>query len=134
MRLSNSFLFLLSTLLVYNFLTIQLEEKQAEISTMRLLGMTQLRVISSIVNSSIKVLLPAIIVGVILSIPMQEWINERFLKNPNLSITSLFYNMAWGGFFGTLIPVLASLIPGYNLIQLTLRDLLDHSKSKTKAL
>ena len=54
-----------------------------------------------------------------------------FLK---VSLIEFLTNTLHGVLYGSLVPVIASIPPAFSMIRLSLKELLDHTKSKTKAL
>ncbi len=62
-------LFVLSTMLLYNLLLVSIETKTFELGVLRVQGLNKIGVVSLIVVQSLSYVLPAIIIGLLLSIP-----------------------------------------------------------------
>jgi ABC-type antimicrobial peptide transport system permease subunit len=62
-------LFLLSVILLYNLLLISVETKTYELGVLRVLGFNKIGVIVLIIIQALSYVIPAIICGILLSIP-----------------------------------------------------------------
>jgi ABC-type antimicrobial peptide transport system permease subunit len=72
-------LFLLSVFLLYNLLLISVETKTYEMGVLRVLGFNKLGVVLLILTQALSYVLPAIVFGLILSIPFL-YVNWLFYK------------------------------------------------------
>lgn len=63
-------LFMLSVMLLYNLLLVSVETKTYELGVLRVLGLNKLGVVSLILVQSLSYVIPAVIFGFVLSVPL----------------------------------------------------------------
>lgn len=125
----------LSIILIYSLLMINVENRTFELGVLRMLGINRAGLVSLVLMQAFFYAIPALIVGLIfaqgayvgISIILQNTIQiqiSRFLSGQAILVSSIL---------GTLIPLLSAILPIVAVLGADLRESLDVSRSKTKA-
>jgi hypothetical protein len=128
-------LFLLSLVLLYNLLLISVETKTYEMGVLRVLGFNKLGVVFLILVQALSYVLPAIVCGLILSIPfltitanlLKASIGVEFSNLPTANAVALALCL------GLLIPLFSSISPIQEGLKQQLSFALDLNRSKSSA-
>ncbi|CAD8101464.1 unnamed protein product [Paramecium primaurelia] len=128
-------LFLLSVLLLYTLLLISVETKTYDLGVLRVLGFNKLGVVFMVLIQALSYVLPAIIVGIILSIPFLLYASSALKASIGVEIeatpTTNAIFMSLG--LGLLIPLLSSYVPIKEALSKQLSFALDINRSKSTA-
>ena len=103
----------MSVLLLYTLLLISVETKTYDLGVLRVLGFNKLGVVFMVLIQALSYVLPAIIVGIILSIPFLLYASSALKASIGVEIeatpTTNAVFMSLG--LGLLIPLLSSYVP-----------------------
>ena len=126
-------LIIVSVLLIYSLLMINIEEKTFESGIMRLIGLSKTGYISSIFLQATLFVLPSIFCAFVASVPalyylykimLDSQMNESLLPIPTLDACII------GLFLGICIPAVSSIIPIRQALSKTLSESLNTDRSK----
>ena len=128
-------LFLLSVMLLYNLLLVSVETKTYEIGVLRVLGLNKVGIMSLILVQCSFYVFPAVIAGILLSIPALELVGNALRSSLGSKISNLPTNNAivFALVVGILIPILSSIVPIRQALGQTLNFALDVNRSKSQA-
>ena len=124
-----------SILLVFSLLMISVETKSFEFGVMRLIGLTKVGFVSMILTQAGMFVLPAILMGFILSFPLIYLIYSALLSDnlgymPSVVPSGMATLNAL--IIGFIIPLFSSIIPIRQGLSANLTESLDVSRSKSK--
>ena len=126
-----------SCLLIYSLLLIQIETKTFETGVMRLVGLTKQGFIAMIIMQSAMFVLPSVLLGFALSMPVL-WMLYSLLFTEDLGFKpSVFPStpaVVQALAIGTLIPLLSSIVPIQRALSSSLASSLNTQRSKTSGI
>ncbi|KAL4454907.1 hypothetical protein ABPG74_006289 [Tetrahymena malaccensis] len=128
-------LFILSVMLLYNLLLVSVETKTYELGVLRVLGLNKIGVIQLIIIQSLSFVLPAVIFGFFLTIPLLMIVSDQ-LESAVGALISIYPTknaIIFGLCLGVLIPLVSSIIPIKQALQQTLSIAIDQQRSKSQA-
>jgi len=128
-------LFFLSVILIYSLLMISVETKTYELGVIRVLGLNKIGLAVLILTHTLMFVIPAIVLGIILSIPANSYISNAFKANIGTGFDPMPTATGAGNavLLGFLLPIIASLMPLYTLLTQELSESLDIAHNKSKA-
>lgn len=128
-------LFFLSVILIYALLMISVETKTYELGVIRVLGLNKIGLAVLILTHTLMFVIPAIILGIFLSIPANTYISNAFKANIGTGFDPMPTANGAGNaiLLGFLLPIIASMMPLYTLLTQELSDSLDIAHNKSKA-
>ena len=103
-----------SCLLIFSLLLISVETKTFEIGVMRLVGLTKFGFVGLILTQATMFVLPAVMVGFVLSIPCIWFIYSMLFTDEmglNPSVLPGWYASIQAILIGILIPIISSIVP-----------------------
>jgi len=128
---------IISILLIYSLLMIGIDAKTLEIGIMRMVGISKKGLILMIFLQSIMFVIPAIIFGFALSVPLLA-VCYIYVFNEELSngFTPIPTGMAFLYAFsvGIFIPMLSAIIPVMNVLGQNLNDALNYERNRVKSI
>lgn len=127
---------IISVLLIYSLLMVSVETKTFEIGVTRMLGMNGTGIIMSVLIQAIMFVLPSIMVGFMVAIPVLKAIFYfLFFKKLNMDLNSFPTTTAIANalIVGIFIPLISALLPIRTALSQNLNESLDYSRSRTKA-
>ena len=117
-----------SILLIYSLLLISVETKMFEIGVMRLVGLTKLGFIGMILTQAAMFVLPAVILGFTLSIPLIFFLYKVMFESSlgyMPSVTPSADATLKALLIGLMIPLLSSIVPIRRVLSADLTDALN---------
>ena len=128
-------LFFLSVILIYSLLMISVETKTYELGVIRVLGLNKIGLAVLILTHTLMFVIPAIVLGIVLSIPANTYISNAFKANIGTGFDPMPTANGAGNavLLGFLLPIIASLMPLYTLLTQELSASLDIAHNKSKA-
>ena len=123
-----------SILLIYSLLMISVETKMFEIGVMRLVGLTKLGFTGMILTQAAMFVLPAVIIGFTVSIPLIYFLYSVLFKSSLGYMPSVLPTLGAtlrAVFVGLLIPLLSSIVPIRRVLSADLTDALNTERSKS---
>lgn len=128
-------LLLLSILLIYSLLTINVDSKAFEMGVLRCLGITTPRLVYVLSLQAFLYSLPSWIFALLFSQISFSILAKIFSFYTNIPLSGLLdgRSVLVATVFAILVPLIASIFPIRNVLQQELLDALDHRRSKTKA-
>mmetsp|Transcript_25554 Transcript_25554/g.4262 ORF Transcript_25554/g.4262 Transcript_25554/m.4262 type:complete len:137 (-) Transcript_25554:1581-1991(-) len=128
-------LFLLSTILIYSLLMMSIETKTYQLGVFRVLGLSKIGMVFLILFQSFLFVIPAIIIGILISFAINDFISGLFESNIGVGFDPAPTPNAIGNaiLIGFLIPLISSLHPVYNVMKSELSEAMDISHNKSKA-
>ena len=123
----------ISCLLIYSLLQIQIETKTFEIGVMRMVGLTKGGFVAMILTQAAMFVLPSIVLGFALSVPCIWAMWSFFLdggQDTNDEIFPSFFSSMQALAIGLLIPALSAIIPIKRALSQSLSASLDLQRSK----
>eukprot|EP01016_Furgasonia_blochmanni_P040533 TRINITY_DN5182_c0_g1_i1.p1 TRINITY_DN5182_c0_g1~~TRINITY_DN5182_c0_g1_i1.p1 ORF type:complete len:963 (+),score=283.19 TRINITY_DN5182_c0_g1_i1:176-3064(+) len=129
-------LFVLSVLLIYSLLMVSIDTKTFEIGVLRMVGLNKNGLIQLIIVQALTFVIPAIIVGLLLTIPVLAYVSGFFQSAVGITLAPLptTSGFIWSITLGLLIPLLSSLYPIREALSQSLSQSLDTTHSKTSAI
>lgn len=127
---------ILSVLLIYSLLMIQVESKSFEFGVMRMVGLSKFGIINMILLQSFMFVIPSVIVGFILSFPSLVGLYKNlFDADMGVDRTPVpsSFAVVQAIIVGLVIPLLSSIVPIQNALSKNLNESLDLQRSKTQA-
>ncbi len=124
---------IISILLVFSLLMNSVEQKSFENGIMRLVGLTKYDYMAMIITQAFIFVLPSIILGYLVSIPLL-WYGFTHLLSMESGQTSIIPDgsaTAQAIFVGFFIPLASSIIPIHSALNKQLVESLDINRSKT---
>ena len=122
-----------AVLLIYSLLLISVETKTFEFGVMRLVGLTKFGFISLILTQAGMFVMPAVILGFLLSFPaiyfLYSSLFDSSLGYMPSTVPSMFA-LIMALFVGLLIPLLSSIVPIRRALSTNLNDALDTQRSR----
>jgi len=129
-------LFILGTILIYNILLVSVETKTFEFGVIRMIGLSKTGIAQLIFVQALSFAVPAIILGLIASVPLLMYIGnilESKLSTP-IPISPSQSGIIWAVCIGLLIPIISSYYPLKEALKKNLNLALDLVHSKTNAI
>ena len=124
-----------SILLIYSLLLISVETKMFEIGVMRLVGLTKLGFTGMILTQAAMFVLPAVILGFTVSIPLIYFLYSVLFKSSLGYMPSVLPTLGAtlrAVFIGLLIPLLSSIVPIRRVLSADLTEALNTERSKSQ--
>jgi ABC-type antimicrobial peptide transport system permease subunit len=127
---------ILSVLLIYSLLMIQVESKSFEFGVMRMVGLSKFGIINMILLQGFMFVVPSVIVGFGLSFPSLSILYQN-LFDADMGVDTKpvpsSFAVLQAIIVGLVIPLLSSIVPIQNALSKSLNDSLDLQRSKTQA-
>eukprot|EP01006_Ploeotia_vitrea_P062852 TRINITY_DN84526_c0_g1_i1.p1 TRINITY_DN84526_c0_g1~~TRINITY_DN84526_c0_g1_i1.p1 ORF type:complete len:1091 (+),score=42.23 TRINITY_DN84526_c0_g1_i1:9-3281(+) len=125
----------LSMLLIYSLLMINVETRTFELGVMRMLGTNRANIVQLILTQAFIYAIPAWIVGILFAQGCMVGVNYAIEASLKVEIPVILAGNAifLATLLGTVIPLLSSLLPILKALGQNLQDSLDTRHSKTKA-
>lgn len=128
-------LVIISVLLIYSLLLQNIETKSFEIGVQRMVGLSKKGLIFMVMVQSCLFVLPAVLMGFIVSMPCLRVFSYVMYQKLNLEVSPMLTTNAivQALFIGIVIPMLSSVIPIQVALRKNLNDALDYQRSKVQA-
>jgi hypothetical protein len=122
-------------MLLYNLLLVSVETKTFDMAVLRIVGLNKVGVVSLIIVQSFFYVVPAVILGLSLSIPALMQTNKALESALSLTlpITPTSDGIIYALAMGIVIPMASSIIPIRVALKQTLSEALDVNRSKSQA-
>lgn len=127
---------LLSIVLIYSLLMINVETKKFEMGVLRMLGVKRVGIIQLVLMQSLTYGIPGTIAGIIAGVLGYLGISYLLSAIFQTQIRKLATDASviQGLVLGLVIPVLSSILPIFSALSYNLQESLDSSKSRTQAI
>lgn len=126
---------LLSVFLVYSLLSINIQDQLYDLGVIKCLGGTYFKLSYIVLLNAFFYSLPAWVIGLFIAQLVQTCISAQLSKLSLIPIRALLTSqaLAWATAVVLLVPIISSLFPLWTIFHLTLEEILQKRRSKTKA-
>eukprot|EP01017_Pseudomicrothorax_dubius_P050299 TRINITY_DN9493_c0_g1_i2.p1 TRINITY_DN9493_c0_g1~~TRINITY_DN9493_c0_g1_i2.p1 ORF type:complete len:366 (-),score=79.88 TRINITY_DN9493_c0_g1_i2:10-1107(-) len=128
-------LFVLSVVLIYSLLMVSVDTKTFENGVLRVMGFTKRGLVELVLVQALSFTIPAIIIGLLLTLPVLSFVNNIFKTQIDLDIGIVppTIGFIWSISVGILLPTISAIIPIRTALSKSLSDSLDTNRSKVQA-